>query len=168
MTTESPELPRLHRLLALVAKEDAHLRAVRGRLFDDGNPATLAWVEAVLASPEGIDRLESFGAKFSRTQDTIMDKLLPQLLGAAGELPGTAIDNLTRAERLNLVGNTDEWIAMRRLRNRLVHEYIESAEEMVPVLEHARRFTDELHRAYMAMAAYARDHLGLLAIPESL
>lgn len=59
---------RLWQLLALVEKEDAHLHAVRQRLFGRLSEHDLdaQWLTRTLATPEGIDRLESFGAKFSR------------------------------------------------------------------------------------------------------
>ncbi len=161
MNVERDEVRRLRQLLALVAREDEHLRAVRGRLFGNSTEEQIdgAWVGKILATPEGIDRVESFGAKFARMQDTVMDKLLPRFLIAVGENPGTAIDNLNRAERLNFVADADAWIAMRRLRNRLVHEYIDDPEQMAPALRRARTFTDELHGAYMALKAYSASRL---------
>ena len=49
------------------------------------------------------ERLEAFSARFGRLQDTVMDKVLPRLLLAAGENAGSAIDNLNHADRLGLV-----------------------------------------------------------------
>ena len=152
-------LTQLTHILRLVKREDEHLQAVRQRLFGSAGEINDDWMVGLLESPEGIDRLESFGAKFGRMQDTIVDKLLPKLLQAAGENPGTAIDNLGRAERLGLVGNTDEWIAMRGLRNLLVHEYIESPSEMLAALLQARDFTSELHDTFLAVSEYAQSHL---------
>lgn len=80
--------------------------------------------------------------------------MIPTLLEAAGERPGAAIDNLSRMERLGLVSNADEWIAMRRLRNRLVHEYIESPTEMLPALAAALAFTDTLVATRKALMAW--------------
>lgn len=162
MTAVPDALRRLRQLLDLVARQDSHLQGVRYRLFDDMAMEAIDgdWVARTLAGPEGIDRVESFGAKFARMQDTVMDKLLPQLLVAAGEKPGTAIDNLNRAERLNLLGAADDWLIMRRLRNRLVHEYIDDPKDMAPALQRVRAFTDELHRTYTAVRDYTASHLG--------
>ena len=93
-------LTQLTHILSLVKREDDHLQAVRQRLFGSADGINNDWVADLLKSPEGIDRQESFGAKFGRMQDTIVDKRLSKLLQAAGENPGTAIDNLGRAERL--------------------------------------------------------------------
>ena len=37
---------------------------------------------------------------------------------------GTALENLDRAEKLGLVQSADAWVAVRKLRNQLVHEYV--------------------------------------------
>ncbi len=154
-------LIRLGQLLRLVEKEDVHLQGVRQRLFGTTEILDEEWVGHLGVNPVDIDRLESFGAKFARMQDTIMDKLLPQLLKVAGENPGTAIDNLGRAERLNLVARADDWISMRELRNMLVHEYIESPAEMLVALQQARDFTDQLHGTFLAISKYAQSHLNV-------
>jgi len=151
--TQTPELVRL----------DKHLQAVRERLMPRGGQITLEWLETTCADDNGADRLESFSAKFARMQDTVIDKLLPQLLKAAGEMPMAAIDNLNRAERLGFISNTDTWLEMRRLRNRLVHEYIEVLEDMIPALKRAYRFTDELHNTHAAISEYAKNNLGVTA-----
>ena len=46
------------------------------------------------------ERTDAFVARFSRLQDTLADKLLPELLGWLAGPVGPAIDNLNRAERL--------------------------------------------------------------------
>jgi hypothetical protein len=154
MTDElSRDHQRLAQLLTLVEREDHHLLAVRQRLFGARQARTIDvdWLRETLKAPEGIDRLESFGAKFSRLQDTLMDKLLPQWLRTAGEQPGAVIDNLNRAEQLGLIARTDDWLAMRRWRNRLVHEYVEDLQVMLEALRRAYEFVDQLHAAYLTI-----------------
>lgn len=153
---------QLWRLLRLVEKEDHHLRGVTQRLFrgqSRADPGNSDWLAKKLASPRGIDTLESFVGKFSRMQDTLMDKLLPTFLQAVGENVGTGLDNLNRAQRLGLVQNPDAWLAMRLLRNRLVHEYVDDLSELNAALEQARALVHELHAAYLAVSAYASARL---------
>lgn len=164
MKGSKPETVRLQQLLELVKKEDKHLLAVRERLAPKGTKLDLTWLEATIAGDIGTDRLESFSAKFSRMQDTVTDKLLPQLLIAAGDIPMAAIDNLNRAERLGFISSSDSWLDMRRLRNRLVHEYIDTLGDMLPALKMAYDFTDELHNTYHAIAEYAQRTLGVPAL----
>ena len=157
---------QLSRLLQLVEKEDLHLRGVTQRLFRArlrADPGNSDWLAKKLANPRGIDTLESFVGKFSRMQDTLMDKLLPTFLQAVGESVGTVLDNLNRAQRLGLVQEPDAWLAMRLLRNRLVHEYVNDLSELNAALEQARALVQELHATYVAISAYASARLGLNA-----
>ncbi|QQD19447.1 hypothetical protein I6N98_06250 [Spongiibacter nanhainus] len=152
---------RLIRLFELVAREDQHLLAVRERFLGTKKALKPQEVEKLISSDLGIDRLESFGAKFGRMQDTIVDKLMPALLSAAGEPVLAAIDNLGRLERLGLIEDGDKWLQMRQLRNRLVHEYIDNLEHLTTALERASQFTDHMHDDFDAMRQYAIKHLHL-------
>jgi len=152
------------RLITLVEREDAHLLAVRWRLLNDDCHVSEERIADLLSRDVGIDRLESFGAKFSRMQDTVIDKLVPTLLRAAGESTGTAIDNLARLERLQLIGSSDAWLEMRGLRNRLVHEYIDQPDILAASLHQACRFTDIMHGDFAAIRDYA--HLRLIDDPS--
>jgi hypothetical protein len=158
---------RLARLLDLVDREDHHLLAVRERLLADDCTVSPGRVRGILDANTGIDRLESFGAKFGRMQDTIMDKLVPAFLTCAGENTGPAIDNLARLEKLGLIQQADDWLQMRYLRHRLVHEYIEKPDDLAPALQRACHFTDRMHDDYRNLRAYARDHLEILPSRET-
>ncbi len=150
---------RLRQLLELTAKEDRNLMEVRQRLLGGQTRVDASWLQKTLQTPEGIDRLESFGAKFARLQDTLVDKLLPVLLVQLGEHPGAAIDNLNRAERLGLIDDVDQCLGARHLRNRLVHEYREDPEDMAMALTEACTFTDTMNRAMDRILSYAQDRL---------
>ncbi|MDO8959251.1 MAG: hypothetical protein Q7U85_05915 [Rhodocyclaceae bacterium] len=138
---------RLAQILALIEKEDRLLCGVRERLFH-GPPLDAVRLAALLETPEGIDRLESFTSKFCRMQDTFVDKLLPIYLRSVGELPGSAIDNLRRAEQLGLIENAESWVEMRLLRNRLVREYVDNIAQLSEQLLLAREQAEALHDSY--------------------
>ncbi|MDP2110928.1 MAG: hypothetical protein Q8J94_08850 [Thiobacillus sp.] len=80
-------------------------------------------------------------------QDTIGDKLLPVLLVALGETPAAAIDNLDRAERLGLIVSVDEWMTLRKLRNQMVHEYVEDLVVLASALQTGHDFVPVLTSA---------------------
>lgn len=73
-------------------------------------------------------------SRFGRLQDTLADKLLPELLKHLAEPLGSALDNLDRAERLGLLVSVDRWLEARRLRNRMVHEYVRDPGELAAAL----------------------------------
>lgn len=139
----NPAQQRCWQTLSVVEKEVFHLRDVAGRLFD-APELTVDWLRRLLETPEGRDRMEAFVGKFSRLQDTMIDKLLPQFLAAVGEKTGTALDNLRRAERLQLLADPDQWLSMRQLWNRLVHEYVADLAELAAALRAARPLVDAL------------------------
>lgn len=146
---------RLAQLITLVDKEDHHLVGVRQRLLGNDCAVAPARLNELLTDDIGIDRLESFGAKLGRMQDTVVDKLIPTVLRQAGEPVAAAIDNLGRMERLELIQSSDEWFEMRGLRNRLVHETIDRPEDLAPALELACRFSQKMHTDYSAIRNYA-------------
>lgn len=138
---------RLRFLAETVRAESQLLGATDGRLF------TVSMTPERAASLRTDDllaeRVDAFVARFGRLQDTLADKLLPALLDWRAETLGTAIDNLARAERLGWLSTLDDWLAVRRQRNKMIHEYVRDpgelaealcvAHEAVPMLQHAAR-----------------------------
>jgi hypothetical protein len=142
MTLESKIALRLQFLTRVVRKECKHLTTTDQRLF--GCLFTLEQATRLEEDPDLAERVEAFVGRFGRLQDTVGDKLLPLLLAALGEKPAAAIDNLDRAERLGLLKSADEWIAMRKLRNQMVHEYVEDPLVLCSALQIGHAFVPEL------------------------
>lgn len=94
-------------------------------------------------TPAQVARL-MFLARFGRMQDTVGDKLLPALLNALAENPGPAIDNYDKAEKFGLMESADAWMEMRRLRNQMVHEYIEDLAVLASALRSGHAFVPAL------------------------
>ena len=111
---------RLQFLSRVVRRECFHLAGTDQRLFD--KPFSAERAKQLDSDPEQAERVEAFVGRLGRLQDTIGGKLLPLILIALGETPATMIDNLDRAERLDLIKSTDDWLTMRKLRNQMVHE----------------------------------------------
>ncbi len=66
--------------------------------------------------------LDAIVARFGRLQDTLGDKLIPELMRHWLEPVGLALDHLARMERLGYLDLIDDWVEARNLRNRRVHE----------------------------------------------
>lgn len=155
MTLDTDRQARLQFLARVVQRESRHLLTTDQRLFHV--PFT---PERAADLPENVDeaeRVEAFVGRFGRLQDTLGDKLVPLYLDALGEPVGPAIDNLDRAEKLGFIPSTDDWLTTRRLRNQMIHEYIEdpatlaealqAGHEYVPTLcSVADRFLSDLHK----------------------
>ena len=152
-------LGRFLETLALVAREGQHLIYSWHRVFDQ--PVDVEWVRGLETDPERAERLEAFVSRFARMQDTIAQKLLPRWLAALAETPASVIDNLNRAERLGVLESTDRWLEARRLRNRLVHEYMESAETFASDLVLAKDHAGLLVDCYNRMRAFAAERMNI-------
>ena len=133
---------RLQFLTRVTRKECQHLFSTDQRLFE--HPFTLERARQLDTDPDLSERVEAFVGRFARLQDTVGDKLLPIFLLALGETPAAAIDNLDRAERLGLLESADEWMAMRQLRNQMVHEYVEDLTVLTSALQTGHAFVPAL------------------------
>lgn len=142
MTVEPKIALRLQFLARVVRKECKHLTTTDRRLF--GGLFTVEQAARLEENPDLAERVEAFVGRFGRLQDTVGDKLLPLLLIALGEKPSAAIDNLDRAERLGLLNSADEWMTMRKLRNQMIHEYVEDPAILSSALQTGHAFVPAL------------------------
>jgi len=129
-------------LANVIRREIKHLQATDSRLFLQ---PFLLEMAAQLATDEDLaERVEAFVSRFGRLQDTLGDKLLPNLLALVGERSATMIDNLDRAERFGWIKSADAWLETRKLRNQMVHEYIESLPILIDALNAGHHAVCEL------------------------
>lgn len=147
---------RLAFLLDTVQREQAHLLLTTTRLF--AGKIDAAWVKALEAHPDLAERLDAFVARFARMQDTIGDKLIPELMRHMLETPGSALDNLDRMEKLGLLASVDDWVEARNLRNRLVHEYMQDPAAFAAALNRAAELVPLLTATHERLSRYADEH----------
>ena len=128
--------------LDLARKEAGHLRYSQTTLF--ALPIDLAWVQNLGDRPEVAEKVEAFVSRFGRLQDHLGEKLLPRMAALVGERSKTLLDTLAIAERLDMLASADAFIAARRLRNALVHEYMHDAQTFLDSLLAAQQACDML------------------------
>jgi uncharacterized protein with HEPN domain len=151
MTLEPEISQRLQFLARVLRKEGQRLAVTDQRLFEGG--FTLEHVARLDNDIDLAERVEAFVGRFARLQDSLGDKLLPLLLSALGETPSAVIDNLDRAERLGLIKSSDDWLAMRQLRNQMIHEYVEDPVVLASALQTGHEFVPVLLAAASQMIA---------------
>lgn len=126
---------RLNFLVEVVTQEIKHLQ------YSDKSVFLVEFTEEMaksLAFDEQLaEKVEAFGSRFSRLQDTVGDKLLPEWLRAIGEKTAAVIDNLNKAEKLHILTSTEKWVEVRELRNKIVHEYIKDHKILANALQSA-------------------------------
>lgn len=140
MTPSQPE--KLLFLARVVKREIKHLQTTDRKLFAE--PLMLAQVIQLDNNETLAERIEAFISRFGRLQDTLGDKLLPSLLFFVGEHPSTMIDNLDRAERLGWIKSSDTWLEICKLRNQMIHEYIEDPKVLTDALNGGHCHVTEL------------------------
>ena len=143
--------PKLQFLADTVLAEARHLQTTDGRLF--AMSMTPERAGALASDIDLAERTDAFLARFGRLQDTLADKLWPALLDWLSEPVAAAIDNLNRAERLGWIVSVEDWTEVRRLRNRMIHEYVRDPAELAFALQAAHAAVPLLTRAAEAMAA---------------
>ena len=126
MTHDREGRERLIRLLELAGKESRVLRRSAERI--ERAAPDLGWVIGLEANEPDSEMLDAFVSRFGRLQDTLGNKVIPSLLREGLEPVGALLDNLARAEALEWVPSLEQWIVGRELRNRLIHEYMDSPE----------------------------------------
>ena len=151
MMLDEKQVLRLQFLVRVVRKECQHLASTDSRLFK--GVFSLEQVQLLETDPDLAERVEAFVGRFARLQETVGDKLSPQLLAALGEKIASVMDNLDRAERLGLIKSADEWMAMRNLRNQMIHEYVEDPVLLANALQTGHSFVPELIDAAGKMIA---------------
>jgi hypothetical protein len=152
---------RLSFLLDTVYREGRHLLLTCERLFV--TRIDVDWVLALEQEVELAERLDAFVARFGRMQDTIGDKLVPELLRQMLETPSAALNNLNRLEKLGLLPSVLDWVEARNLRNRLVHEYMRDPEDFAGALDRARELTPLLIETFNRINAYSQEQFAELS-----
>lgn len=140
-------------LLLLTEKEVKHLRMTSDRI--KALEPDLQWIETLENNIEYSEMLDAFVARFGRLQDTLGDKLLPALLRVSLEPTSSQLDNLLRAEKIGWIESSEQWVEIRMLRNRLVHEYMDSAENLLQALNTALESVSVLINTQKHFAQYA-------------
>lgn len=151
MNVMPEQVERLQFLVRVVEREIKHLQMTDDRLFAE--PLTLEQFAGLDEDQALSERIEAFVSRFGRLQDTLGDKLLPRLLQLVQEKATSMVDNLDRAERLGWIVSADQWLVARKLRNQMVHEYIEDLNVLLDALQAGHILVADIVEAGQRMLA---------------
>lgn len=84
--------------------------------------------------------------RFSKLQDTIGEKIFPNVLILLGEdiYQKTPIDRLNMLEKLGIIEDANEWQDYRTARNAATHEYPDNLNRMAENLNHIMTLSQKL------------------------
>lgn len=157
-TKELLPVDRFRWTLDIVRKESEQLKYSWHQLFVARDATRVAWVAALNERPDEAVELEAFVSRFSRMQDNMADKLIPRWLACLAERPASQIENLNKSERLGVLESTERWLIARKLRNQLVHEYMNDPEVFAAVLTEVKHLTQMLLDTFDRIKAHAEAH----------
>lgn len=143
----------VNKLIEVTKKEAKYLKLTANRL--QALEPDLKWVKSLEDEIEYAEMLDAFVSRFSRLQDTLGDKLLPALLKVSLEKTGSQLDNLLRAEKIGWISSAENWIEIRSLRNKLVHEYMDLESDLLQALIMAIKSSELLIQTQENLAQYS-------------
>jgi uncharacterized protein YutE (UPF0331/DUF86 family) len=105
---------------------------------------------------EIIKLIDTFIFRFMKLQDYMGNKLFKAFLITVGEYTDdmSFIDILDKLEKLRIINSTEEWLKIRKLRNKLAHEYPDEFEEIKQDIKEALKYVDFLKDAYVKIKNY--------------
>lgn len=105
---------------------------------------------------ETVKIIDTFIFRFIKLQDYMGQKLFKRFLESIGEsVEGLSfVDILDKLEKLQLISSVDRWMEIRKLRNRLTHEYPQELEEIKEEVEFAIYLVDEIENTFENIKSY--------------
>ena len=146
--------------LGIIYKEGKQLIYSWNQLFGN-DKVDQSWVDSLVDAPDEAVQLEAFVSRYGRMQDSMADKLIPRWLQTLAEQPASQIENLNRAERLGVIESTERWLAARKLRNQLIHEYMTDSRLFYEALLSARDASQMLLTSYDSIRSYSIEKSGM-------
>jgi len=105
------------------------------------------------------DRFESLTAKFARLSDLIIKQAIKLIdILDLDEPSETVRDSINRAEKKGLIESGIRFVEIRKLRNRIAHEYAESDEDIVEIYKETLQSTPLLFDSVRRIIVYCRKH----------
>ena len=149
----------------MVAAEIEYLEELLGRLQKAVDTLNYSYIickgigikEMYIAEEQ--DRFESLTAKFARLSDLIIIQSIKLIdILDLDEPPETVRDSINRAEKKGLIESGIRFVEIRKLRNRIAHEYAESEEEISDIYREVLQSTPLLFDSVSRIINYCRKH----------
>lgn len=144
--------------LEIATKEAKYLAYTRRTLY--AQSIDLGWVKRLAEDENKSEKIDAFVGRFSRLQDHIGEKLIPRFAALLGVFPKSLLDVLDYAEKMVWLDSAEAFVNARKLRNLLVHEYMNDPEVFLKSLQAADGAAQMLIDIVTRLTQYAHQ-LGL-------
>ena len=110
---------------------------------------------------ETVSYLDQFIYRFTKLQDTMGTKLFPALVCmiTGSDAPRPFLDILNQLEKAGIISSSETWQTLRALRNNLAHEYPDSSEQCVAILNMLFVEWHQLEGMFLAARVYYEEKL---------
>ena len=107
---------------------------------------------------ESMKTVDAFVLNFIKLQDHLGQRVFKGFLNAIGEYKDymSFIDILDKLEKLNIIASSDEWLELRKLRNRMTHEYLNEVEKIKQEIEIAISSIPAIENAITSIINYLK------------
>jgi len=108
--------------LALLKEESANLESA-AKALDYSRDKCVPLLEKNSHSLNELEHIEALTSRFSRLCDILIQKIFRLIDEIELENEGTVRDRINRAEKRGVINSAQQFIEIRRLRNKISHEY---------------------------------------------
>jgi len=107
---------------------------------------------------EIIKTIDTFIFRFMKLQDYMGYKLFKSFLIETGDYRDdmSFIDMLDKLEKLKIIDSAENWIKLRKLRNKLAHEYPDELEEILADIKEALKWSSYFKNVLLNMITYLK------------
>jgi len=107
---------------------------------------------------EIIKTIDTFIFRFMKLQDYMGYKLFKSFLIETGDYRDdmSFIDMLDKLEKLKIIDCAENWIKLRKLRNKLAHEYPDELEEILADIKEALKWSSYFKNVLQNMITYLK------------
>ena len=107
---------------------------------------------------EIIKTIDTFIFRFMKLQDYMGYKLFKFFLIETGDFRDdmSFIDMLDKLEKLKIIDSAENWIKLRKLRNKLAHEYPDELEEILADIKEALKWSGYFKNVLLNMITYLK------------
>jgi len=107
---------------------------------------------------EIIKTIDTFIYRFMKLQDYMGNKLFKAFLNEIGEYQDNMsfIDVLDKLEKLEIIENAKIWIKLRKLRNKMAHEYPTEFEEIIEDIKEALKYIPYFQKTFENIFNYLK------------
>ena len=105
---------------------------------------------------ENVKTIDTFIFRFMKLQDYMGNKLFKAFLIEIGDYTDNMsfIDVLDKLEKLEIINSVEDWLKLRKLRNKLAHEYPDELDEILEDIKEALKWLPELKDTYSKIKNY--------------